>query len=172
MMRKISLALSIGAALLLSACSTTTSTTGSSVTPAQVITDLDQAGNTIMGILPQLVALPGGLTQAQATTIQDDVAEAQAALATVSASTALTTSLPIMQRVFGGLNTAVTIIEAVPMPSQDKTIVVATGVVLQGVEAYLNSTMPAPPPVSAPPPSTAAVNSARAVISNGGHPTR
>lgn len=161
--------LALGAIFLIAATAcapqtTSGGTTSQQVTPAQVIADLNQAATSIQGTVPQLVALPNGLTQAQATKILADVAQAQADLATVSVSTALDASLPIMQRVFGALNTAVTVIEAVNMPAQDKTIVVAAGIVLQAVEAYLNSTMPVPPANPTPAPSPPAVNSARATL--------
>jgi hypothetical protein len=166
-MKKVALALGATFMIFIASCSST----GTGTTPAQVIADLNQAASAINGVVPQLVALPNGLTQQQATTILSDVAQAQSALATVSASTALDVSLPIMQRVFGGLNTAVQIVEAVPMAPQDKTIVVAAGILLASVESYLNSTMPAPPVVTAPAPPASATAQARATIQNGGRPT-
>lgn len=132
----------------LAACGTTHSATLS----AQVIADINGALAGLVSLPPQLEhTTPPLITQAMGDTIVADLTALQQSMATISASTALEVGVGVMDRVFGGMNTAVSVLSAYPIPSPYNLVLMAVSVILPTVEAYLRTTWPATtPPVSPP----------------------
>lgn len=133
---------------VLIACGTTASATLS----AQVIADVNGA---LAGLANLPAALEGTtpaiLTQALGTSISADIVLLQNAMATISTSTALQAGVTVLARVFGGLNTAVSVLSAFPIPPPYSTALLAVSMVLPSIQAYLTSLLPvAPGPVSPP----------------------
>lgn len=133
--------------ILMAACGTTASATLS----AQVIADINGALQGLATLPAQLEkTVPPVITQALGDTIMADIAALQGSMATISASTALQAGVDVMARVFGGMNTAVSVLSAFPVPPPFNMVLMAVAVILPTVQAYLEKYQPAPVPVSPP----------------------
>ena len=134
---------------MLQACSSTATPTAQTLT-AQILSDTGGVITGIQGLVPQLeAAKPPLITAAQGDTILADAGLAAQSLATLSTSTALAPGATTLGIIFGGLNTAVAILSALPIPPPYTAIVMALSVVLPAAEAELTAmvgTQPAPVP--------------------------
>lgn len=133
----------------LAACSTPTA---SATLSATVIADINGALAGLVSLPPQLEhTTPPVITQAMGDTIVADLTALQQSMATISASTALQAGTVVMERVFGGMNTAVAVLSAYPIPPPYNLVLMAVSVILPTVEAYLRTAWPTTtPPVSPP----------------------
>jgi hypothetical protein len=136
------LLLSTMPAALLAACSTSTTT----LTPAQVVTDAQNAisalANTFSAVLTQA---PNAVPTNTSATITSALAQASSVLGSLSTSLTATVAAPIVQRVEQAINTVITAAAAVPLiPPPVSTALGAAAIVLPILEAFVNSILPAP----------------------------
>lgn len=130
--------------LLLTACQ---STTTAPVTPAQIGADLQGVLTAISTIEPLIVATaPNALTPAQQAKITNDLAQAQATLATLTAGLPAVTGASEAQTVDGYINDAMNALAAVvplvPALSAFSAPIEAADGVLPVVEGFINQYLP------------------------------
>jgi len=128
------------AAMSLTAC--TTSSTPATVS-TQILADAQGLVAAMKAEIPLIaIADPGLMTAAQQATALADLAQAQAILTGIAASTPATTAAVTLQSVETDINFGLNLISAVASGTgQDTQIVQAIIVLSQGVEAYVNATI-------------------------------
>lgn len=137
------LLIGVAALLPLAACQSTSGTTPS-ITPAQVVTIMQ---NATMALNQSFTAVeqtsPTAIPPSAAQLIGMALTDAGGILGTLSASLTATQSAPIVQKIEGALNDVVMAAAAVPLiPPPFSIALAATSAVLPIVEAWLATVMP------------------------------
>ena len=137
------------------------STPSGKLTPAQIIADATGAVQGLENVIPALEnTKPPVLTATQGTPIEDALKEAMAYLTSIGPGTPAQTGATTLAMVAGYLNSALSILTALPIPAPYNVIVMAAAVIAPEIEAWVASIMP-PAPAPTPSPAPAAARAAR-----------
>ena len=124
----------------LAACS------GSSTTPAQIVTDVQNAVTALSNGFSAVVRqAPNAIPANTAATITAALAQAASLLGSLSTNLTATAAAPKVQQIEQAINTVITAAAAVPLiPPPFSTALGAAAIVLPIIEAWVNSILPAP----------------------------
>jgi len=130
---------SVGLVGIVAACS------GTTTTPAQIVTDVQNAVSALANSFSAVVAqAPNVVPVNTSAQITSALAQASSVLGSLSTNLAANVAAPIVQQVEGALNTVISAASAVPLiPPPFSTALAAASIVLPIVEAWLNSVLPA-----------------------------
>ena len=119
---------------------------GSTLTPAQIVTDAQNAIAALAGSLQAVIQVsPGALPASTLTTINNALAAANKVLGSLSTSLTATAAAPIVQQVEQAINTVVADAASVPLiPPPFSIALAAASVVLPILETFVNQFLPAP----------------------------
>jgi len=140
--RKVSVAIpSVLAVGALAACSS-----GAATTPAQIVTDAQNAISALANSFSAVVAqAPNVIPTGTAATINSALAQASSVLGSLSTNLAANVAAPVVQKVEQAINTVISSAAAVPLiPPPFSTALGAASIVLPILEAFVNSILPAP----------------------------
>lgn len=130
----------LASALLLSACSSTS--TNGTVTAQQAVTVAQNAVATLTEELAAVKPLLSAAQQGQVTGLTQDVADAQNILAALTTSMSASQTATALQQAEQDLNAVVAAVAAVPMPPPYSTAVAALAISLPIIETFVNSVQP------------------------------
>lgn len=121
---------------------------GTTLTPAQIVTQAGATATGLAGAIKQVIAAyPSLIPATTAVTIQTDLADASAAATSLSASLPATTGASLVQTVEGYINAVLTVLAGPPIngliPAPFNMAVTAASILIPQLEAFVNTYLPA-----------------------------